>query len=171
MKSNARISTIGDAVLAVPAWRAAIAGTAEASPPLATGVALHGPLTWGLTDPARTTYAWPLYEDARYDVPVDLLRQVRAAGFDFIRLTVDPGPLLALQGEKRDALDQRLLDVIGQIRSTGLDVLVDFAPIRMVKAYAAEHLESDLFPAYTAMIRRMPICWPAWVPPISPSNR
>jgi endoglucanase len=31
---------------------------------------------------------------------------------------------------------------------------VDFAPIRMVKAYAAEHLESDLFPAYADMIRR-----------------
>ena len=74
------------------------AAPAEAAPPL-VGVALHGPLTWGNTDPGRTAYAWPLYEGTKYDVPVNLLRQVKAAGFDFIRLTVDPGPLLAFQGD------------------------------------------------------------------------
>jgi endoglucanase len=129
------------------------AAPAEASPPLKNGVALHGPLTWGKTDPDRTTYAWPLYEDPRYDVPVALLRKVKAAGFDFIRLTVDPGPLLAFKGAQRDELDRRMTDTIARIRDTGLDVLVDFAPIRMVKPYAAEHLETDLFPAYTDMIR------------------
>jgi endoglucanase len=131
---------------------------ADFGPPLMQGVSLHGPLTWGKTDPDRTGYAWPVYDGSAYEVPVELLRKVKAAGFDFVRLTVDPGPLLAFRGVERDGLDRRIVDVVGQIRSTGLDVLVDFHPIRMIGRYTAEHLESEwpggLFSAYVEMVRR-----------------
>jgi endoglucanase len=136
------------------------AGQASAGaggPPLRGGVSLHGPMTWGRTDYDRLAYFWPVYDLPRYDVPTGLLSQVKAAGFDSIRLTVDPGPLLALTGGQRDGLDRRLAEVVGQIRQAGLDVIVDFHPIGMLKAYGPGRIESNadgLFDAYVAMIAR-----------------
>jgi hypothetical protein len=147
-----------DGSAASPGAAGAPAARTPGGPPLLRGASLHGPLTWGKTDPGRTTYTWPVYPAGAYEVPTDLLRQVKAAGFDFIRLTVDPGPLLAFRGDRRDELDRRIVDVVGQIRRAGLDVLVDFHPIRMLKDYSADHLESlwpgGLFSAYVDMIRR-----------------
>ena len=87
--------------------------------------------------------------------PLPLLRDVKASRFDFIRLSVDPGPLLARKGKERAALAQHRLVGGKQIRGTGLDVLVDFHPIDMVKEYSPQHLESDRFLAYAAMLRRI----------------
>ena len=71
-------------------------GPALAGPPLKNGVALHGPMTWGRTNAAQTWYAWPVYTSPAYDVPTALLQKVKAAGFDYIRLSVDPGPFLGV---------------------------------------------------------------------------
>ena len=91
-------------------------------------------------------------------MPVELLRKVKAAGFDFIRLSVDPGPLLALTGTERDDLESHCLDVVRQIRQVGLDVVFDFHPISMVKPFGRTRImasEGDkLFDAYVDMVRR-----------------
>lgn len=119
---------------------------------LLNGVSLHGPLTWGRT--TGNGYLAPVYDGPRYAVPVNLLAQARAAGFDFVRLTVDPGPLMALQGAGRDALDARILEVVRAIRAAGLDALVDFHPIGMVRDYSPAMIESSAFPRYLEAVRR-----------------
>jgi hypothetical protein len=127
-------------------------------PPLKNGVGLHGPMTWGRTDAAHTQYTWPVYADAKYDVPVALLAKVKAAGFDMIRLTIDPGPFLAAKGAQSDDMDKRLMDTVAAIRQTGLDVIVDFHPIGMLKAYAPDRLEANsegVFDAYVGMVRHV----------------
>lgn len=127
-------------------------------PPLKNGVGLHGPLTWGRTDTKRTQYLQPVYGGPKYALPADLLKQTKEAGFDFIRLTIDPGPLLALEGSARDELDNYILDAVKRIRAQQLDVLVDFHPISMLPAYSPSQLESasrnELFDNYVAMVKR-----------------
>lgn len=130
---------------------------ATTGPSLVNGVGLHGPLTWGVKNADGTGYAWPVYQGEKYQMPTDLLRKVKESGFDFVRLTVDPGPLLAFQGKQLAELDKLIVQDVREIRGTGLDVLVDFHPISMVKAYAADRLESEgedgLFGRYIEMIR------------------
>lgn len=122
------------------------------------GVSLHGPLTWGRANADRTGYLTPVYDDPKYDTPVELLQKVKKAGFDFIRLSVDPGPLLALTGKDRDDLDATCLDVVRKIRASGLDVVFDFHPISMVKPFGRTQImisEGDkLFAVYVDMVRR-----------------
>ena len=93
-------------------------------------------MTWGRGNAAQTWYAWPVYTSPAYDVPTALLQKVKAAGFDYIRLSVDPGPFLAFTGDKLNTLNQRLLTVVGQIRQAGLDVVIDFHPISMIPGMA-----------------------------------
>jgi hypothetical protein len=112
-------------------------------------------MTWGRTNSTQTWYAWPVYQGAQYDVPTSLLTQAKAAGFDYVRLTVDPGPFLAYTGTPLAALDQRLLDVVGQIRQAGLDVIVDFHPIGMIPSFTPPKIEwnvGGLFVAYVALV-------------------
>lgn len=123
------------------------------------GVSLHGPLTWGRANADRTGYLQPVYDDdPRYVLPVELLRRVKAVGFDFIRLSVDPGPLLALTGAERDALDDHCLDIVRRIRALGLDVVFDFHPISMVRPFGRTAImtsEGDtLLTAYVALVSR-----------------
>jgi hypothetical protein len=129
-----------------------------AGPPMKTGVSVGNILTWGRTNPERTEYLWPIYEGREFSLPIELLRKVKAYDFDFVRLTVDPGPFLSFTGSRREALDAKLVETIKEIQGTGLDVLVDFHPIRMMKNYAPDHLESEsqdgVFTAYVDMVRR-----------------
>ena len=55
----------------------------------------------------RRDYMWPPYQLERPVPTVRDLAKLREAGFDFIRLPVDPGPFLAAPaGERRALLDQ-----------------------------------------------------------------
>src|SRR4051812_44233279 len=38
------------------------------------------------------------------------LKSIKRAGFDFVRLVVDPGPFLHFRGSQRDLLDEILID-------------------------------------------------------------
>ena len=90
-----------------------------------------------------------------YDVPTALLQKVKAAGFDFIRLSVDPGPFLGFTGDKLNTLNQRLLSVVAQIRQAGLDVVIDFHPISMIPSFVPQHIEwnvGGLFNSYVTMV-------------------
>ncbi|MFX9097170.1 hypothetical protein ABTN72_19120, partial [Acinetobacter baumannii] len=56
----------------------------------------------------------------------ELITAVHASGFDFVRLTVDPGPFLQMTGERRDALDTILRTTIQRFRARQLSVIVNF---------------------------------------------
>lgn len=108
------------------------------------------------TDPRR--YAWPPFAGAAYETSDALLRNLSRVGFDFIRLTVDPGPFLQLTGRKRELLDRHLAALVRRLMGHGFAVIVDFHPNSHVPDYAAERLveavDDPLFRAYVAMVRR-----------------
>lgn len=81
----------------------------------------------------RTDYAWPPFQDDR-PVPTgrDLARLVEA-GFDFIRLPVDPGPFLAFTGARRTELLDMLAAAVTAALAAGLGVVVN------LQANAATH--------------------------------
>ena len=75
--------------------------------------------------PPRTDYAWPPFQSQR-PVPhaVDLHKLV-AAGFDFIRIPVDPGPFLSFSGMQRTQLLDMLIGAVTEATQSGLGVIVN----------------------------------------------
>ena len=123
------------------------------------GVAIHNMMNWAAVEPSDPNrYVFPAFVGPNYETSDALLRNVAAAGFDFVRLTIDPGPLLLFTGSKREALDQHLKGAVERLLRTGFSVLVDFHPVNQVPKYAPEklvHAEDDpLFIAYAGVIRR-----------------
>ncbi len=94
----------------------------------------------------RTDYAWPPFElDRPIPTSRDLVR-LRQAGFDFIRIPVDPGPFLAAGEQDKTRLLDMLMSAVEQALSAGLSVVVNiqpngathyWTPARMVSSTAA----------------------------------
>jgi len=123
------------------------------------GVAIHNMMNWAAvepSDPSRSVF--PAFAGPNYETSDSLLRNVAVAGFDFVRLTIDPGPFLQFTGIKREAVDQHLKGVVERLLRNGFCVIVDFHPNSQVPKYAPEKLvqavDDPLFVAYSDMIRR-----------------
>jgi endoglucanase len=119
---------------------------AEAAPLLLhRGVGVHGWLNWSPADPDGS-YHWPPYRSRKEwlsssrslsDWPRgDQFKRIKSMGFDFIRLTVDPGPLAASQGKKRQEALKVLSDAVRQVTSSGLHVVFDLHAVSQVPAYS-----------------------------------
>lgn len=135
------------------------AGSADLNATFRRGVGVHRPLNWAdLSDADPSRYAWPPFASAEHQVSDALIAGIRAAGFDFVRLTVDPGPFLQMTGDRRDRLDDILSATIGRFRSRGLSVIVNFHSNSQVSMYRPEVIftgaETPLFQSYVAMIAR-----------------
>jgi endoglucanase len=123
------------------------------------GVAIHNMMNWAtVRDTEPKQYIVPAFVGPAYETPDALLRNVAAAGFDFIRLTIDPGPFLQFSGADREGLDRHLVAVVERFLSHGFCVIVDFHPNDQVAEYAAERLvrsiEDPVFHAYVGLVKR-----------------
>src|SRR4051794_41424579 len=93
-------------------------GRATAAPPARPMALRRGVNLWpwfALTRefPApRTDYDWPPFQVGRPVPTRDDLRRLAEAGFDFVRLPVDPGPFLAFMGAAREALLGQLMEAV-----------------------------------------------------------
>ncbi|MFN3280494.1 MAG: glycoside hydrolase family 5 protein, partial [Tabrizicola sp.] len=109
-----------------------LACPALAEPPkLSKGIATDIWVEWHrvgeyLADPAlRSPYPdWPKH------VSDERLAQLRAEGFDFVRMPVDPEPMLLLDpGPTRDAMIAEIVARVRQLHAAGLTVIVDLHTI------------------------------------------
>lgn len=141
-----------------PAHALATFVNVEGGPPLRRGVGVHNVLNSANVNVAGTAYTWPPFSGPDHELSKDIIRQVKDAGFDFVRLTVDPGPFLYFVGSRRAQLDEILADTIRRFRVAGLDVLVDFHANDQLPAYASSAIVADensaLFARYLATIAR-----------------
>lgn len=124
------------------------------------GAGIHNMMNWGiLQEGSSTRYVPRPFETPRNAFPEALAREFAGAGFDFIRLSLDVGPFMQLQGADRDALERKLLSTIECLHGLGLDVLVDCHPVEQVPLYSPqsilEDLEGPVFAEYRAMIVRL----------------
>ena len=85
--------------------------------------------TWPRYEPApSTSIAWPPYKETPRPPSLSELQALRKAGFETIRLPVDPAPFIVFEGEKREAVYRMLFDALTRIREAGLKVIVDLHP-------------------------------------------
>lgn len=135
------------------------AGATDLIAPFRRGVSIHNLLNWAEVEPAdKARYRFPPFSTPQHRLKPEILDNIRKAGFDFVRLTVDPGPFLQFSGAQRDDLYAMLLVEVRKLSGRGFGVIVDFHPTSQVAAYAPENLtasqHSPLFKAYLDMLVR-----------------
>jgi hypothetical protein len=135
--------------IAALALLAALAAAPAAAAPLELhrGVAVHEWLNWSPLEPDGS-YRWPPFQTQEEwlsrDRPLsdwaagDKFELIRSLGFDFIRLTVDPGPLLSTEGEKRQEALALLTADVTAVTQSGLKVVFNIHPVTQVPAYSNE---------------------------------
>lgn len=118
-----------------------VSGTAWAEPiSLKRGVSIHEWLNWAPLTEAGD-YRWPPYNDLEEWGSARDFTRIKALGFDFVRLTVDPGPLLASDGVRRDETVARLEQAVRLVQQSGLKAVLDLHPVSQIEAYAPEAIE------------------------------
>ena len=105
----------------------------------------------------RTDYDWPPFQGDRA-IPVrGDLAALRSAGIDFVRLPVDPGPLLAFSGAQRERLFADILAAIELCNDEALSVVVNLHPNGATHHYNPDNLVGDvtapLFTRYLGLVR------------------
>lgn len=127
---------------------ALLVGSAMAAPlPLQRGVNIHEWLNWSPLAPDGS-YRWPPYRSvaewlaggrSAADWPAtDPLADIRALGFDYVRLTVDPGPLLASEGDKRQEALAVLADAVRQLNAADLKVVFNLHSVSQLPQYGMD---------------------------------
>lgn len=104
----------------------------------------------------RTDYPWPPFQEQRPSPSRADLRRLKAAGFDFIRIPVDPGPFLAGPEAARTKLVGLLFGAIGDALEAGLSVVVNVQANDATHYWNSSHMVASLgapaFPAYRDLI-------------------
>jgi hypothetical protein len=104
----------------------------------------------------RTDYAWPPFQEQR-PVPTRLdLQRLRSAGFDFIRIPVDPGPFLSFTGEPRTKLLISLFKAVEEAISADLSVVVNIQPNDATHYWVSQRMlenrDAPVFDLYLALV-------------------
>lgn len=149
----------------VVAWVLALLVAADAAPiALKRGVGVHQWLNWSPVE-KDGTYVWPPYRSEKEwlaesrpltDWPSgEVFAHIRSMGFDFVRLSVDPGPLLASEGAKRQQALDILAAAVERITSTGLKVVFDLHGVTQVPDYSMEMIYGGADSEGVARYRQM----------------
>ena len=111
---------------------------------LSRGVGVHEWLNWSPLE-SDGSYRWPPYRTQQEwlsgsrplgDWPGGSeFRRMRSMGFDFVRLSVDPGPLLASSGTRRAKALDVLRSAVRRITDAGLKVVFNLHSVSQVPAY------------------------------------
>jgi len=145
--------------LAAGAWLAIMPAHADNnSIGFRRGIAVAHAMAWAAVKPGPSReFVFPPFADSAKHLGQEL-KVLHRAGFDFIRLAVDPGPFLQFQGARRDRLDDLLMERVKLILATGLAVIVDFHPSDLHPDYTAEALtrgvNTPLFQDYIRLLVR-----------------
>ncbi len=104
------------------------------------GVSIHEWLNWSPVLPTGA-YRWPPYRPLKDWGDVQDFERIKAMGLDFVRLSVDPGPLLASDQDHLAQALTLLKSDIGTVTATGLKVVLDLHPVNQVKSWSAAAIE------------------------------
>lgn len=153
-------------------WLLGMAITAQAAPiVLKRGVSVQDWLNWAPVNHG-TYYKWPPYrtydqwlmadgQRPLSDWPAgDQFVRIKSMGFDFVRLTVDPGPLLATDGVGQEDAREDVMEVleaaVRRITASGLKVVFDLHSATQVPEYGPDVINGGATSAgiirYRAMV-------------------
>jgi hypothetical protein len=127
------------------------------------GINLPHLLTWPQMSPGPpAVYAWPPFANPECQMSAQALSGLRRAGFDMVRLPVDPAIFLSHpEPRARRTLEYILRERIGAILSAGFWLVVDLHPSTENPAFAPDGVAgagargSELFDAYLRLVADM----------------
>jgi hypothetical protein len=102
---------------------------------------------------------WPIFKGPRATVSDSEMRRLATAGFDFVRLAVEPRPFIERSDEEIRISEQRLVDFIRRAHVSGLKVIVTgwarhesprFSPVEILKTG-----RDEAFRRYLAFLVRL----------------
>jgi endoglucanase len=126
------------------------AAAQDDAPAFRRGIAVAHTMAWAQIEPGPSkAFVFPPFMDQARRLDAAELQALRRAGFDFVRLAVDPGPFLQFTGARRERAEEIMLEQVRQILSSGLAVIVDLHP-------------SDLHPGYTGAALTGGVATPAF---------
>ncbi len=96
----------------------ASAATAQNPPTLKRGINVGDYLAYPQSND------WPIFRGPRAETTDDELRRLAVAGFDFVRLPVEPSPFLDRSPGETQAMEQRLVAFVKRITAVGMKVMV-----------------------------------------------
>jgi endoglucanase len=141
LKVLKRVAALAALFLAVLLGGTPDPAQADAGPiALKRGVSIHGWLNWSPLA-SSGAYQWPPYRPLKQWGSLRDFERIKAMGFDFVRLTVDPGPLLAADESQRGQALALLENDVRIVTDTGLKVVLDLHPVSQVKAWSAQAIE------------------------------
>lgn len=145
------------ALAAFPGMQATRAAS-DGIPLFRRGIGVSHALGWAEVE-ADGSYVAAPFSGPRFRFDLAQRQAIRAAGFDFVRLAVDPGPFLAFTGAARDQLDALLIGTVRDLIDADLGVIVDLHPSAMNPAYRPAALtagvETPNFRAVLGLLRRV----------------
>lgn len=131
---------------------------------LARGVAVHDWLNWApLADdgtyrrpPYRSQEEWLSGSRPLSDWPAgDQFQRIKDLGFDFVRLSVDPGPLLASQGAQRQEALEILRSAVETIAAADLSVVFNLHGVSQIPQYGMDMIYDGADSRGVALYREM----------------
>jgi endoglucanase len=84
--------------------------------------------TWPRYDEAGSGIQWPPFKEPTRASDAEEFRALREAGFDSVRLPVDPAPFIVFNGQRREEVYGMLFDTIAAMNAAGLNVIIDIHP-------------------------------------------
>jgi endoglucanase len=133
-----------------------LASSASAEPiRLKRGLALDIWVTWPDEKAMMAKGFLDVFPEWRKTVTPAMLRDVKAAGFDFLRVPIEPSPLLLASGEERARLIGETIKTAKLINSLGLKAVIDLHTIpRKGEKTGTDEILSDpaMFSRYVAML-------------------
>lgn len=156
-----RAFCLGAAAMAAtwPTAAPAAAAPVGSFPRLSHGVNLHQLLNWPeITEGGRDrAYVWPPFAQPSYSIRDSELAQLRAIGFDFLRVTADPGILISSTGDRGAFLLEHIRRVVTRLLGAGFKVVLDLHPVAANPPYAPVRVveRSPTFEAYCDMTGRV----------------
>ncbi|GHD21878.1 glycosyl hydrolase family 5 [Tianweitania populi] len=132
------------------------------------GVGVHEWLNWSPVN-EDGTYIWPPYRAEQewldsfrkgtVSKGENEFQRIRSMGFDFVRLSVDPGPLVSSEGTKRKEALAILSKAVKRITASGLRVVFDLHGVNQVPATSMKLIydgaDSEGVARYRAMVKEV----------------
>jgi len=156
-----RVGTVTLSIVSLLAcfWLTGPTSGSPAAARFSRGIAIAHVMGWAQVEPAPSTqFSFPPFRGSGRSLAHEELIALRRAGFDFVRLAVDPGPFLQFESRRRDMLDAIMADHDRLILSSGLSVIIDFHPSDLHSTYTSQALttavHADRFQAYLDLLGR-----------------
>ena len=107
-----------------------------------------------------TSEAWPIFRGPRAATTDAELSRLAAAGFDFVRLAVEPSPFLDRSPGEVQALEDRLVDIVQRITAAGMKVMLSgWARHESTTSWRAEQIletrNGEAFERYLSFLQRI----------------